>query len=136
MTVNLKIITTLILSTLFVPVSYAQSASPRQIAQVLTTAVNTVNEKAPIMLDEETRLDSVATYANVFIYNNTVINYEVAQLGIEQFDQVIEDTVIGTICTNPQLAPMIDLGVVMVYRYLDKNGDYISEKSLDTATCK
>ncbi|WP_252371519.1 hypothetical protein [Pseudoalteromonas phenolica] len=39
-----------------------------------------LNKNGPVMLDEETRLDSVTAFSSYIIYNNTMINYSVEQL--------------------------------------------------------
>ena len=106
------------------------------LSQELTKAVIQINSNAPQILDEETRLDSASTFRNFIIYNNTMVNYEANQLDVNAFDPIIEEVVIGTLCAKKGLESFIDLGVIMVYRYHGKNGQYISELSKDMATCK
>jgi hypothetical protein len=90
----------------------------------------------PKILDEETRLDSAATFRNFIIYNSTMVNYSADQLDVNAFNHIIEEVVIGTLCAKKGLESFIDLGVIMVYRYHGKNGQYISELFKDMATCK
>ena len=113
-----------------------QTELERSLSQELTKAVIEINAKGAQVLDEETRLDSAATFKNFIIYNNTMINYTAEQLDVKAFDPIIEEVVIGTLCANKGLESFIDLGVIMVYRYHGKNGQYITELSKDMSTCK
>tara|TARA_R110000868_G_scaffold88008_2_gene245574 strand:- start:1835 stop:2242 length:408 start_codon:yes stop_codon:yes gene_type:complete len=114
----------------------AQTESERALSILLSNAVTEINVKGPQILDEETRLDSAATFKNVIIYNNTMLNYAAAQLDVNQFNAIIEEVVLGTLCANKGLQSFIDLGVVMVYRYQGNDGQYITELSKDMASCK
>jgi len=130
---------TLLALTLFCPSFFSmaeQSQQARELSKQLTFAVAELHKKVPMQIDEETRLDSAATFGNTFIYNYTMVKYSAEQLDVKLFDKIIQKNVIDTICTNPGLKAFIDLEVVMVYRYLGKNGGYIFEQSFDTKTCK
>jgi len=114
----------------------SQTDEERSLSKQLNQAVNAVNVKVPWTLDEETRLDSAATVGNIIIYNNTMVNYAAEQLDVKLLDSIIKESVIGTLCANKDLASFIDLKVVMVYRYLGKNGEFITELSKDMSSCK
>ncbi|MDC2891119.1 hypothetical protein [Psychrosphaera algicola] len=105
-------------------------------SQELTQAVLEINAEGPKLLDTETRLDSAATFRNFIIYNNTMVNYTAAQLDVTLLNPIIQEAVINTLCANKGLESFIGLGVIMVYRYHGKNGQYITELSKDMATCK
>ncbi|WP_426357803.1 hypothetical protein ACPUVO_15285 [Pseudocolwellia sp. HL-MZ19] len=128
--------TLLIISFFTSHLSFAQQTDEeREISKVLTQTVKVITDKLPMIIDGDTRLDSVATVGNKFIYNNTLTKYSADQMDPEQLDVVITDNVINTICPNKEMKGFIDLGVVMVYRYLGKSGAFITELSLDTKTC-
>lgn len=113
----------------------SQTDQQRLLSEQLSMVVKEVNAKAPWDLDADTRLDSAATLKNYIIYNNTLINYTADQLDVTMFDSILEESVIGKLCSNKELSTFIDLKVVMVYRYLGKNGQFITELSKDMATC-
>ncbi|WP_426370056.1 hypothetical protein [Pseudocolwellia sp. HL-MZ7] len=128
--------TLLIISFFTSHLSFAQQTDEeREISKVLTQTVKVITDKLPMIIDGDTRLDSVATVGNKFIYNHTLTKYSADQMDPEQLDVVITDNVINTICPNKEMKGFIDLGVVMVYRYLGKSGAFITELSLDTKTC-
>lgn len=113
-----------------------QTEFERSLSKELTKAVLEINAKGAQLLDEETRLDSAATFRNFIIYNNTMVNYSAEQLDVKLLNPIIENAVIGTLCENKGLASFIELGVIMVYRYHGKNGQYITELSKDMSSCK
>ncbi|WP_249349255.1 hypothetical protein [Pseudoalteromonas phenolica] len=94
-----------------------------------------LNKNGPVMLDEETRLDSVTAFSSYIIYNNTMINYSVEQLDTSQFTTLLQYIVIKPLCSNKDLKAFKEYGVTMVYRYLDKSGNFISELSKDMSSC-
>jgi len=130
-----KILLPFVLTTSFFS-NAEQTELESSLSQELTDAVIQINSNAPQVLDEETRLDSAAIFRNFIIYNNTMVNYEANQLDVKAFDPIIKKVVIGCLCANKGLESFIDLGVIMVYRYHGKNGQFISEHSKDMATCK
>ncbi|MCO4798713.1 MAG: hypothetical protein KC484_05840 [Colwelliaceae bacterium] len=114
----------------------SQTEAERSLSIELTKAVVEINSNAPQKLDEDTRLDSAATFRNFIIYNNTMTNYTAEQLDVKLLDPIIEENVIGNLCSNKALAGLIEGGVTMVYRYHGKNGQFITELSKDMSTCK
>lgn len=108
----------------------------RALSIELTKAVVEMNSKVPQKLDEYTRLDSVATFRNYLIYNNTMLKYTAKQFDIKILNPLLQEGVINTLCANKDLSSFIDLGVVMVYRYHGKDGEFITELSKDMNTCK
>jgi len=133
---RILIFTLLIISFFTSHFSFAQQTKEeREISKILTQTAKVITEKLPMIIDGDTRLDSVATVGNQFIYTNTLTKYIAEQMDAEQLDIVIQENVIDTICPNKDMKGFIDLGVVMVYRYLGKSGVFITELSLDTKTC-
>jgi len=127
---------TLLTTLLFSANGFAtQTVDQRSLSVELTKTAAMLNKNGPVMLDEETRLDSVATFKNYIIYNNTMVNYSVEQLDPNQFTTLLQDIVIKPLCSNKDLKAFQDYGVTMVYRYVDKSGNFISELSKDMSTC-
>lgn len=114
----------------------ALNESQRELAKNLTLAVKQINDAGAKMLDEETRLDSAATMLNYIIYTNTLVNYTSDQLDVNTLNGLLKKNVIGSLCSNKGLSTFIELNVIMVYRYLDKNGLFVTELSKDMGTCK
>ncbi|TMP77824.1 hypothetical protein CWB73_18590 [Pseudoalteromonas phenolica] len=115
--------------------SATQTVVQRSLFVELTKTAAMLNKNGPVMLDEETRLDSVTAFSSYIIYNNTMINYSVEQLDTSQFTTLLQYIVIKPLCSNKDLKAFKEYGVTMVYRYLDKSGNFISELSKDMSSC-
>jgi hypothetical protein len=112
-----------------------QTEEERALSVMLSDAVVQVTTSLPMTLDEDTRLDSVSTVRNFMVYNNTMVNYDAAQLDASNFASALEDIILVPLCANPQLKGFIDQKVVMVYRYFGKDGKFITEISKDMSSC-
>ncbi len=112
-----------------------QTKHQRKLSTELTKAVKQINESSPKALDEETRLDGAATTANYIIYNNTLVNLTVEELDVNEVDKLLYDAIIAPLCSKEGLDSFKKLGVIMVYRYLDKNGKFVAELSKDMSSC-
>lgn len=115
--------------------SATQTVVQRSLSFELTKTAAMLNKNGPVMLDEETRFDSVTAFSSYIIYNNTMINYSVEQLDTSQFTTLLQYIVIKPLCSNKDLKAFKEYGVTMVYRYLDKSGNFISELSKDMSSC-
>lgn len=113
-----------------------QSISQQEISTLLTQAAANVNKQVPMVLDEDTRLDSANTVANMFIYNNTMVNYTVNELDVTTFTKNLQQIVIEPLCDNPSLTIFKQMKVIMVYRYLGKDGEFITEISRNMGECQ
>lgn len=100
----------------------------------LKLIADAVNKKAPVMVDQETRLVGATGANNTLTYRYTMINYTVAQLNKEKFTSIIKTQLIKVSC--PKIKVMLDAGITAVYSYSDKNGALISAVSLDSKVCK
>nr|WP_136250807.1 hypothetical protein [Ningiella ruwaisensis] len=113
----------------------AQAKSNRLISSGLTDLVNELNKQTPLKVDSDTRLDSVATFANYMIYNNTLTDFDAEEVNPQLVAQHFEENVISQLCAMENFRPFIELELVMVYRYTDKNGKFITELSKDLSSC-
>ena len=112
-----------------------QGTSQTELSTLLTEAVAGVNAQTPMNLDEETRLDYASTARDLMIYNNTMINYRAADIDAAAFTKNIEEMVVAPLCENPGLAIFKQLKVTLIYRYLGKDGKFITEVSKDMSNC-
>lgn len=87
----------------------------------LLKASNEVNQRCPILLDKETRLDTtVAGPGKKFTYFYTLIHLSSADVrdgGKEKFLDVMRPRIVNNVRTNKDLQPFRDVKVKMVYIY-------------------
>ncbi|WP_395338781.1 hypothetical protein PN836_012635 [Ningiella sp. W23] len=107
----------------------------RSLSLGLTDLVSELNKQTPIKVDADTRLDSVSTFNKFMIYNNTLTDLEAEQVNPSLVAQHFEENMISHLCSMDTFKPFIDLQLVMVYRYTDKNGKFITELSKDLSAC-
>lgn len=113
----------------------AQTAEERKVSKMLTMTVKVLQPSLPMKLDDDTQLVSLATYSNILIYNYELTNFIEGEIDTDQFNGIVKQTIMPPLCENKDLKDFIDAGVVIVYRYLDKNGTYVTEASKDLALC-
>jgi hypothetical protein len=111
------------------------SMTHRELSSILSDAVAGVNAQTPMILDEDTRLDNAATAKNLIIYNNTMVNYNADELDADIFTTNLQEAVIEPLCANPDLVFFRTVNVTMVYRYLGKDGKFITELSKNMGEC-
>ena len=99
-------------------------AKPFFTGKVLAVAVDGVNKKCPVMLDEYTRLDSATTLDNhTMMYCYTLIEMELAEVNPDTIKKYLYPEVVKNVkSNNKELKIFKDLGTTFVYNYLDKNG--------------
>lgn len=91
--------------------------------KILETAVNEVNKRCPVMIDQYTRLDSASVISgNSMQYNYTLINTELSEVNQDTVKKYVLPEIINNVKTSPDLKPFRDLKTTLIYSYRDKNG--------------
>ena len=89
-------------------------------------AASEINKSCPMMVDKETRLDNtIALPENVFQYNYTLVNMEVATTDVNQLENYVKPILINTVKTNPDMKTNREHKTTMGYSYKDKNGIFL-----------
>jgi len=99
-------------------------AKPFFTGKVLTVAVNEVNKKCPVMIDEYTRLDSATALDNhSMMYSYTLVQMELSEVNPDTIKKYLYPQVVENVkSNNKELKIFKDLETTFVYNYLDKNG--------------
>jgi hypothetical protein len=104
----------------------------RKIAQIAGQA----NGAAPAAVDPDTRLDGARAGPGLRLtVMYTLMNAETKGVDRATFEPLLTPTIKENSCTNPDLRPLIDQGVVVVLEYRGKQGDLIGTVNVDRATC-
>lgn len=94
--------------------------------RVLQLTALTVNKKCPMMVDEETRLDSVEAIGNKTLqYHYTLVNYSVKELDLEKLKATMQPYILKEIKTKPEMKVFREKGVKLAYFYKDKLSDSV-----------
>lgn len=125
---HLILVSTLAVLTLSSPALSGQELSKHP----LFTTAEQFNSSCPRMVDRDTRLDSaVFIPANTFRYDYTLVNYTAGQVNGEALAGYLRPRIISNVSRNPEMKVQRDQRVTMVFHYRDRNGDFITEISLE-----
>lgn len=87
-----------------------------------------MNKKMPIMVDSETRLDNVSPLpGKSFVYNYTLVNDTIERLDVPAIKSAMLPQITNRALTTADFKPILDEGVIVIFKYFDKNGKYLFE---------
>jgi hypothetical protein len=110
----------------------AELTLQRKIAQIAGQA----NGAAPAVVDPNTRLDGAKAGPGLRLtVMYTLVNAESTGVNGATFEALLTPTIKENSCTNPDLRPLIDQGVVVVLEYRGKRGEPIGTVNVDRGTC-
>lgn len=96
-----------------------------KIETTLIQIADELNKKSPMMIDEETRLDSAHTLDKEIHYNYSIINYSNDEIDKEILESEVKSNILLELKSRKELKILKDNHVVFVYNYNDKYGDQI-----------
>ncbi|MDZ7805435.1 hypothetical protein [Thiohalophilus sp.] len=99
----------------------------------LQQAADAVNQQAPMMVDQETRLDGADSGSQVLTYNYTLVNYNAGDLDRNKFTQALRPTMLKSGCKT--LEPLLSEGIDVQYVYRGKDKGEIATLGLTRADC-
>lgn len=96
--------------------------------ELLKEASKEINAECPLMIDNETRLDSVATAPNLtFIYYYSLIYMDKVNVDIEELKGYLAPNVLDNAQYNESMEDFRQNKVSMIYRYVDMEGSFLFE---------
>lgn len=93
----------------------------------LASSARVLNERCPEMIDPESRLDSVLLLEEGLYFYYSLPNKDRASIAPAAFTAYLIPGIVDNVQTNPRMAMFRDSSVVMLFRYLDRNGELITE---------
>lgn len=102
----------------------------------LEKIAETVNAKAPMMIDEETRLDKMTVGPGVRgVFHYTVINYPSADLDPAWFTQELRPSLIKSSCKKDSMIIASRGMGTMAYVYYGNDGRVVSTQNITMDDC-
>ncbi len=112
-------------------------ASPNRnvpVDDLLTQATAEINKRLPMMIDAETRCDSVAIGAyKTIVYHYTIVKRSKGQFNSNQLANWVRPILIKNYNTMSEMQTLRENGVILQYHYYDKNGSPAFEVTVDPA---
>ena len=100
--------------------------SQSTIENQLKNASLEVNKQCPVILDNETRLDSTNIGSNKsFIYFYTLTNQSIKAINVDGMKEYLTPQIINNVRTNEQMRFMKDNDITLVYKYFDKDNVHV-----------
>ena len=104
----------------------------RRLAEIAGQA----NGAAPALIDSDTRLDGAKAGPGLRLtVKYTLVNAESNGADSTTFESKLIPTIKEGSCTNPDLRPLIDQGVLVVLEYRGKQGDPIATVNINREVC-
>lgn len=115
--------------------SFGAGAREGKLDAQLRDAANLLNQRLPMQVDAETRLDSSVGADRRFIYKYTLVNVTADMLTPAELKAAMEETLINRVCTEQGMQVFVKQGVTVSYAYADKNGKEIAVLSVAPGQC-
>lgn len=90
----------------------------------IVVAARSLNQSCPMMVDQFTRLDSVAYVSDkVFQYHYTTLGLKKAEVDLDTFKEYLVPNIISNIRSNPDMKVFRDHEITFLYAYRDHRGE-------------
>lgn len=109
--------------------------SDDEIQSSLIAVANEMNQMTPIMVDDDTRLDSTIALKRSFLYLYTLVGYTADQLDPELFLQAIEPLLLQELCSSEDMAGFLDNDIDTIYVYRGNDGNQITSVTIRAGDC-
>lgn len=105
--------------------------------EFLIQSVNKSNANLPVMIDDQTRLDSVFMNkeAKQYMMTVTLIEKEATPEFIQELNEMVKGRITRDACNNDQTKQVFQFGYDFRYQYLAKDGKTIAEFILTSKDC-
>jgi len=104
--------------------------------KTLIQAASKINANCPIMVDSETRLDSVSGINRGFQYNYTLVKYSANEIEPVAIKNAMLTALINNLCTSKGMKIFVKNNVPVTYAYFGKNGKKITTITVSPSQCK
>ena len=96
----------------------------------LSNIANSIKPYLPMMVDDETRLDSILSFEKNLKYVYTMVNANQSDFNQRSLENALKPKVQNSVCTNETTMVFPRNNVVLTFTYYSKKGKFISEFSV------
>lgn len=118
-----------------VATNYNQGKAEGAIEKTLLEISKQTNAQLPIMVDNETRLDTTVCLGKQLHYKYTMVNYSENAIDKAIFRNDITARLANYQCNNDNMVKLLKMGVEYYYIYFDKNGALIMTINISKENC-
>ncbi len=103
--------------------AFSQTTTITDFEKGMAEMAASMNQQMPMMINDVTRLDNIATQpGKKLIYNYTILNPHKEPRNYLAYKDMVEPELIEIARNNPQMQTFRDNNVVLFYNYKDENG--------------
>lgn len=101
----------------------------------ITQSINSLKNRLPITIDNETELIDISEGPNVIVYSFKISNQESKDINKDVFEKNIKTSIERNVCNIQFIKMLLTHGYVVAYNYLDKNNVQILQITLNPKDC-
>ncbi len=101
----------------------------------IESGVNSINQNAPVMLDDDIRLDKAIAYDMTIEYNYTLVNISSSSENIKNIKKELLSKISRDACEAEQFISLFKNGVSFVARYSSNDGQELIKTNTTPAVC-
>lgn len=105
------------------------------IEKTLLETSKQINAQLPMMVDEETRLDTTICAGNHMNYKYTLINLSDKDVDKKVFHNEVRKVLVKNQCGNANMVKMLKMGVSYDYMYQDRDGNIVAIVNVSKKDC-
>jgi hypothetical protein len=104
--------------------------------KTLMRAASEINKNLPMNIDMDTVLVSTAGSDNTFRYVYKLINHNVDEIDLQDFNSGMTPRLFNWVCTSDPSAEFRKMKIKVVYSYIDFEGRKVVDIPIDTKECE
>lgn len=105
------------------------------LAQTLKVSAEELNRSLPVMIDDELRHDKVEVNGNTMVFKFTLVNFTANEMSAEELKNHIETDIRVGLCTDLDTQEMLRKEMKVIYDYVGKNKNHITQFAYDAKSC-
>jgi hypothetical protein len=102
----------------------------------LTEIADKMNRGLPMMVDKSTQFDVVTPAPQRLILHYTIQDPKIYKIQVEILRKSMKEYVLTAVCTNPDIRPLLDVGIIVEYSYKQWDGTYIMSFEIHSGDCR
>ncbi|WBA10764.1 hypothetical protein [Salinivibrio kushneri] len=107
-----------------------------KLAEGFEVAAKQINDSAPTMVDEETRMDGASAGPGALLtYHYTFPNYASSDIDSGVIQSDVLPSVMSSVCSSKEMKPSLQYGGKYTYSYSGNDGVLIDEFTIDRNDC-
>ena len=116
--------------------SVSEEGRDKMMSIALERAAEKFNEDMPMMINDETRADSVESEGTELIYNQTLMKISSWNVDAYSIKGAFEEPIVSSVCDAEDMEFFIESGVTISFAYYGNDSNLIFKISVDKSTCE